>query len=478
MLWGYCCFLLTKPTMYNVKGKKVLVMGLGLIGGGLTITKWLVKQNAHVTVTDLRSKNELRKSVVSLEKLPITWHLGKHIKKDFQEHDLIIQNPGVPSNSVYLDIARSHNIQILNEAGIFFLYARRPLIGITGTRGKSTTSTIVHALLKHRFKDVLFAGNIGDIPMFDVIDKAQIRSKSPIVLELSSWHVEGLRTIKKSPFVSVITNLMSDHLNRYPSKVAYHRSKMSIFTYQSSRDFAVFNYDNASSRRVSAHARSRLLWFSIKPLPKNMSGVYIQKDTIYHVKNGKRSEIMPVSTITLPGDHNVSNILSALLVAKLFNIPNKKLIQSISSLKALWGREQYVSSKKGITFYNDTTATNPEATIACIKTLPKPLLLIIGGENKNLTYSELAHVLNREVYAIVLLPGSASTELYKELKKIRSRKIIIKKSRTLTHAFKSAVVLSKKGSTVALSPAAASFNMFKNEFERGKYYIKLVNALR
>ncbi|TAN58729.1 UDP-N-acetylmuramoyl-L-alanine--D-glutamate ligase, partial [Patescibacteria group bacterium] len=209
------------------KNKKVLVMGLGLHGGGVAAARWLVKRGADVTVTDLRDRKALKSSLDKLKGLKIKYALGGHNAEDFKMADMAVQNPGVPYNSPYLKIAKKFGAEIVNEAALFFKYAKsKNIIGITGTKGKSTTSTLVHKILRAKWPKSLLAGNIRDTALLNIADRAE--KNTPIVLELSSWQLEGLEKIRTSPRIAAITNIYQDHLNRYPSYQAYVAAKENI----------------------------------------------------------------------------------------------------------------------------------------------------------------------------------------------------------------------------------------------------------
>lgn len=218
----------------NFKDKKVLLMGLGLHGGAVAVLNWLAKNGAILTVTDIKSKKELKASLDKIKtRKKIKYTLGKHDLADFKDQDLIVQNPGVPSDSKYIKYARKQGIPVVNEAVMFFGLYPSEIIGVTGTRGKSTTASLLHAILKTEIKNNVLAGNIATVPMFSVIDK--LKEDSWPVLELSSWHLDGLGEYRKSPHIAVVTNVMVDHLNRYKNFTAYKRAKLINVKYQKKR---------------------------------------------------------------------------------------------------------------------------------------------------------------------------------------------------------------------------------------------------
>lgn len=395
------------------KDKKVIIMGLGLHGGGVGSARFFIKQGARVLVTDLRSKKELKESLKKLKKMNIDFVLGRHRKEDFTEADLIIRNPGVPRESSFLKIAKKNKIPVKTDIDIFFDLYKGKIIGITGTKGKSTVATLVYQLLKKKYPKVFLAGNIGVSPL-EIIFK-----KGIAVLELSSFELEYL---KKSPHIAVITNLFSDHLNRYKSFKHYVEAKKSIFKYQKKGDILILNKD---------------LKFKSKG------------ETYYF---------------------DGSNISAAVLVAEIMKVSEKDIKKVVSGFKGVPHRQEFIALKKGVRYFNDTTATNPDAVIAALKRFKKPIL-IAGGEDKNLKYDKLAKEI-KELDFVILFPGTASDKLKKHLKGFQIYDV-----KTMKQAVRKAASLARKGDIVLLSPGAASFNMFQNEFDRGNQFIQVVKDL-
>lgn len=462
--------------MLRLRGKKVLVMGLGLLGGGQAVTEWLLAEGANVTVTDMKTKRELAKTVKHFKGKKIVWHLGGHSKKDFTSHHIIIQNPGVPKGSPYLAIARAHDIPVYNEAALFFLLAKRPIIAVTGTRGKSTTSSLIYEALKLHDDKTLLAGNRGDVPMLAIANEARKKSASPIVLELSSWQVEGLAIIQKSPQIAVLTNLYPDHLNRYATLDDYYSAKEILFAYQAQSDIAFFNADNTPSCKASKHAPSTVKWFSTeRELSEREEGVYKKGASLFEKTHGKTKCLIDLRTVLMRGAHNQSNMAAAAAAAREWGVSSQHIQLAFNTFSGLWGRQQNLGVVRGIRFINDTTATTADGLIACIATYPQSVF-IIGGQNKDLSYEGLQmHATKRNIKSVILLPGSASEVMLKILRSLplRSRPKI-RFAQTLTSAFTTAVAVAGKGGTVILSPGAASFNLFLNEFDRGQQFEKLV----
>jgi len=459
--------------MNNFKDKKILVMGLGLHGGALAVVQYLLKNKAILTITDTKTVNELKPSLDKLSKYKnIKYTLGRHSIKDFKDQDLIIQNPGVPTDSKYLKTARKNNIPIVNEAVMFFGLYSDNIIGITGTRGKSTTSTLINNILKKKIKNNILAGNIATVPMFSIIDK--LKKNTYPVIELSSWHLEGLDDYNKSPHIAVITNVMRDHLNRYNSFNDYKNAKLVNIKYQTKNDYAVLNADNSITLGFSKKTKAKVYYFSLK---KKVKGVYIKDNNIYFNDNKKNTKVMSIKSIKVLGEHNLSNILTAIVVAKILKISNKDIKDVVSKFKGIDYRLEYKGIVKNFEVFNDATSTTPDATIVALDALEKkPIILIAGGEDKELEYSKLAKKIKQKVKFLLLLSGTGSEKLIKELNKVNYPAYqMITDINNLKQAYKLALKHGREEESYLLfSPAAASFNMFINEFDRAKKFDKLI----
>lgn len=396
----------------NWAGKKVVIMGLGLHGGGVGVVKFFVKQGADVLVTDLKTKSQLKESVDKLKKLNIKFVLGRHREKDFTEADLVIKNPAVKAGSFYLKKAK----EIKTDIQIFFDLFEGEIIGITGTKGKSTAATLIYNLLKKKYSNIFLAGNIGISPL-EIFKKTNKKSK--VILELSSFELEDL---EKSPHIAVVTNLFEDHLNRYKDFKEYINSKKSIFKFQTKNDLLFLNKDNKYTKSFAKEAKGRVVFF---------------KD---------RKE--------------------ALAIAEYYKIKNAKKI--IEFFKGVSHRQEYIATKKGVKYINDTAATTPESVMLAIKKF-KNIILIAGGEDKNLNYEELKKEIKKNIKHLILLPGTATDKFKKGLNYTPAS--------SMKQAVKKASQIAERGDIVLLSPGAASFNLFKNEFDRGNQFIKYVKEI-
>ncbi|MBU3934912.1 UDP-N-acetylmuramoyl-L-alanine--D-glutamate ligase [Patescibacteria group bacterium] len=440
-------------------------MGLGLHGGGAGVAKFFCEQGADVLITDLKTREQLVRSLDKLKKYKtIRYRLGEHNKEDFINTDLVIKNPAVPAPSPYLKIARDNGVEVDSDVNLFFKLCEAQIIGVTGTKGKSTVATLICEFLKTEYKNTILAGNIGVSPL-EFLGK--IKKDGRVILELSSFELEDL---EKSPYIAVATVIYPDHLDRYDSMEEYIESKKLIFKYQSQNDYLVLNYDDQIVRSFSNQAQSKVYFFSSK---EKQNGCWLQENKILF----NNELICDITDFHLVGEHNVSNILAALTVAKILGINNKNIKKIAKRFKGVASRQELVAVKKGVKYINDTTATMPDAVIQALKTFSNNrIILVVGGQNKGLQYKELAQKIIKTVYKIVLLPGTASNELKKELSALKySVEIILADS--METAVRKSSQIAKKGDIVLLSPGAASFNLFKNEFDRGDQFIKYVKKI-
>ncbi len=469
--------------MNDFSGKRVTVMGLGLHGGGASAAVWCARHGAKVLITDLKTKKQflptLRQFPISNFQFPIRFVFGKHRKEDFVNTDMVVRNPAVPVESPFLKIAKQYGVPIENEATLFFKYCRsKNIIGVTGTRGKSTTSAMIATILtksqnqkiKKSYR-VWFAGNIRTTPMLSIVDK--IKLDDWVVLELSSWHLEDMARQKISPHIAVVTNVLQDHLNRYTGMHPYARAKESIVRYQKKGDITVLNWKNVITRRMAKHTQARVCWFN--------------RDNFQ----------FPISNFQLQGQHNFINAQAAGTVARAIGISERTISPALKKFRGLPDRLEFIRTVRGVRYYNDTTATTPDATIAALATLSqnhenipiaersrildrvgtksrKRIVLIAGGSDKKLGYKPLVPWIKKMCKAVVLLPGTA-TDKIKKFSILDSLFVI--HSSTMHDAVKISASLATRGDIVLLSPAAASFGLFQHEFDRGDQFRSAVKKL-
>ncbi len=469
---------MTEDRKRFLTGKKVLVMGLGRFGGGVDAAEFAYRAAAKVIVTDLASAEQLRDSIEKLKQFQdIEFHLGSHDPSDFEQADIIIANPAVPPDNKFLEIARRHKKIVTSQIGIFFELCPAPIIGITGANGKSTTAALTAHLLKntsieHRassIEKVWLSGNIGEQPLLTIVDK--IQPNDLVVLEISSFQLEQLSQIQKAPKISLLTNLMPNHLDRYGTFANYCAAKENIFKYQrldeSSPAISIFNAED----KISGE------WF--EKYKKNASRICIKfsaDDVPPRIRNA----------FALPGRVNLSNLAAALAVARHwrkpscgFGIDDDSIISCLPKFVALPHRLEFVTQTRGVRWYNDSKATTPESTIAALEAFEQPRIIIAGGYDKHLPFEQLGEKIARNAKAAILTGQTAqkiSDAISNANLNKRGTKVEIVDS--LTEAVRLANRLAVSGDVVLLSPACASYDMFENFQQRGQQFCQLVRELR
>jgi UDP-N-acetylmuramoylalanine--D-glutamate ligase len=457
----------------NLEGKKVMVMGLGLNDGGFGSVKYVLSHRiAELVITDFKSADILKPTINKINLLPknnisIKYILGEQHIEPYTKVDIIIKNPGVPNDSPYLAVARQAGVSITTDVELFFEHINSlelppTVIGITGTRGKSTTTALIHHILSCFYgpEKVFLGGNIRK-SILNLL--SEIQTDSYIVLELSSFQLDSIRY---SPHIGVFTSFFADHLDRYNSIDEYFESKTNIIAFQNANDFAVMNIDNERIANLSNQIKSQLITYSRKY--KNAT-LHIDEDNYIVYKNDK---IINIKDIKLFGEHNQYNIMAAIGVANITGVDMNSLIQSLKSFTGIEGRQQSLGMINGIEIINDTTSTMPVALMVAMDTFQdKPYVLICGGEDKGLDYSDLARHTYKSLKAIILIPGSASTLIKKYISNIKIYEVS-----DLSEAVNIGFKLAETGERIIFSPGATSFGMFLNEFDRGDKFISLIQA--
>jgi UDP-N-acetylmuramoylalanine--D-glutamate ligase len=458
-----------------LKGKKVLVMGLGLFGGAESVVRFLVKNKAHVIVTDLKPYEKLKETIDRLSSLPVEFHLGSHLENDFKVADLIVVNPAVRHDSRYLRIAVNRGIPLETETNLFFkLCKARRIIGITGSNGKTTTCALVYEILKRTNKNVWLGGNIGS-SLIEKVDK--IKEADIVILELSSFQLKSLGAIKISPHVACILNISENHLDWHGSMKDYINAKRSIIEHQKRDDFKVMNLDDPLLRRWARNYVSKTIFFSMnKTIDK---GGFLHEDERLIFKFQGFCLQLDVKKRKLLGRFNLQNILAAGSISYLFAQDqanwSKVAEEVFTGFKGVEHRLEFVKQVKGISFYNDSIATNPESTIAALDALAGSCVLILGGYDKGLSFKRLIDKINQADVRHVILMGQTKEKLEGLLR--QSGFFRIKIADSLHDAVKKAPELAKRGDKVIFSPACASYDMFSNFVERGNLFKEYVGRI-
>jgi len=464
--------------MSDLAGKKVLVVGLGRFGGGVGVTRWLVRQGADVLVTDLADRQSLAESLQKISDLPVKLRLGEHREEDFLGADLVVASPAVPRNSPYLQAARSRGIGVTTEICLFVERCPARVVGITGTVGKSTTAAMTAHLLKNVLRSegdcrrrVWLGGNIGGSLLADL---PEIDAQDIVVLELSSFQLEYLGEVRWSPHVAVITNLAPNHLDRHGNFAAYAGAKMNILRYR---------------RRGEDHAvicdEQDLLRREVVRLLGGLDGLWR-----YRLTGDGRPEVVrqlpgeggrEVQVIwndfkaPLPGRHNALNAAAAFAVALALGFGVERLKDALAGFRALPDRLEFVRRYRGVDYYNDSKATTPEAAIQAIEAFARPVVAIVGGYDKKVDLTDLAKVLARRAKAVLCVGqvGGRLANLVLRGRQAKRRPVVLR-LRRFADAVMFAEMLSEPGDVVLLSPGCASYDMFVNYEHRGRAFKRIV----
>ena len=440
------------------KGKKVTVMGLGLLGKRLGDIAFLAEMGAKVLVTDLKSAKELAPSIKKLKEYKnIKYVLGEHRMEDFKNCDFVLKGQGVALDSPYIQYAQKNGVPIEMDESLFAKLAPQvKIIGVTGTRGKTTTTVLIYEILKEAGIRVHLGGNIRGTAALPLLK--DVRDGDYVVFELSSWQLQGLGEAKISPHIAVFTNFMPDHMNYYKNSLKkYFADKSYVFKFQKRGDVLVLGPGMKAHKRKIKNVKSKIINTDIKRIPKS-----------WH--------------ISLPGKHNLENIVCAIEVARALNIDEEIIKKVIKDFSPVSGRLEFVKSIKGIKIYNDNNSTTPEATQVALLALGeiisknKNIILIIGGTDKNLELKKLIESIKKYVKGVFLIPGNGTNRLAPLLYKVRGLPVC--RGKDLKDIVGEAYKTAERGDTILFSPAFTSFGMFDNEYDRGDQFMKIVKGLK
>lgn len=422
----------------------VLILGLGQYpkGSGVAAALHFAKAGDSVIATDLKTRKQLVENVKQLSRFKnVKFHLGEHRPEDVRWADVVVRNPRVRIESPEMKLAGKLGKRITSDLALFLEACPCSVIGITGTRGKSTTTMMIDEILSssRQWKKVWLGGNILISPLTFL---SEVKKDDLVVLEMSSWQLEGTGDAGISPHIAVWTNLMRDHLNSYPSMIEYAEAKAQIFRHQDADDVVFFPTEKSFDEYA-------------KEAPGN----------VVRVKKGRFS-------LLVPGEHNQRNASFAAAVAKELGVSSTKIRSTLKAFKGLPNRIETVAKKSGLTFVNDTTATTPDGTMAALKAFPKTVHLIFGGTDKELEFDEITkYFASRKDVKIYLLPGNVDKKILPLFKCYRIPFVSVS---NFADAFREIKARAKKGDVVLLSPGATSFEHYKNEFHRGEEFVKLV----
>jgi UDP-N-acetylmuramoylalanine--D-glutamate ligase len=452
--------------MMELKGKKVLVVGLGK--SGLEAALFLRRRGAQVTVSDVRSAEALAKEIPALIEAGIMVEAGGHGLLTFRRQDLIVVSPGVPLDTPELAQVRSFGLPVIGELELAARFLKGRTVAITGSNGKTTTTALLGEILKKAGIPTLVGGNIG-VPVVALIDQSTDETWS--VLEVSSFQLES--TEQFHPNIAVILNITPDHLDRHGNFENYARAKERIFAAQNERDFVVLNADNARAAEAASRSAAKVYWFSVEhPVGQ---GAWLEEGFVVYraARDAATERVMPLSGIPLKGAHNVENVLAAVAAARLAGAPADAIRSAIESFQAVEHRLEFVAAINGVEFYNDSKATNVDATAKAIAAFQSGIHLILGGKDKGSDYTQLAQLLRERVRAVYTI-GSAAAKIESHLRGVVS----IHSCGTLDNAVSAAASAARPGDVVLLAPACSSFDQFENYEHRGRIFKELVGERR
>lgn len=448
--------------MMDLKGKKVLVVGLGK--SGLAAALFLRHQGAQVTVSDVRSAEALAKEIPALLEEGIMVEAGGHGVLTFRRQDLIVLSPGVPIDTPELVQARNFGRTVIGEVELAAHFLKGKMLAITGSNGKTTTTALVGEILEKAGLRTLVGGNIG-VPVIALVEPSTEDSWS--VLEISSFQLES--TVDFCPNIAVLLNITPDHLDRHGTFENYIAAKERIFEKMQPGDSLVLNADNAPTVDAAARAHCDVYWFSAQHAVER--GAWVEGDSvIYRARKDAATEaIMPVASIPLKGAHNVENVLAAVAAARLAGVSAEKVRSAVEAFHAVEHRLEFVAKVNGVDFFNDSKATNVDATEKAIAAFPEGIHLIMGGKDKGAPYTGLSKLIKERVRAIYTI-GAAAAKIESQLRGV----VPIHSCGTLEKAVIEAAGNARPGDVVLLAPACSSFDQFDNYEQRGRVFKQLV----
>jgi UDP-N-acetylmuramoylalanine--D-glutamate ligase len=446
----------------ELNGKRVLVVGLGK--SGVASALFLKKQGAQVSVSDTKSGDELRNEIPVLLDHGITVETGGHGERTFRGQDLIVVSPGVPVDAPPLVQARSLGETVIGEIELAAQFLTGPIVAITGSNGKTTTTTLVGEIMTAAGFPALVGGNIGT-PAISLAERA--RSETVIVLEISSFQLETVQTFH--PKVAVVLNVTPDHLDRHRTFEVYTDAKARIFENQRPEDYAVLNADDPTCVSMEKRTRAQVFWFSRQKEVER--GAWVPDGNVVFRDSAGQREVLHVSDIPLKGAHNLENVLAAVCAGSLMGCLPDKIRAAVHNFKAVEHRLEFVASIRGVDYYNDSKATNVDATIKALEAFPANIHLILGGKDKGSDYSVLNDLLRQRVKRVYTI-GAAAAKIESQIK---GAEII--HAETLDNALRKASAVAQAGDVVLLAPACASFDQFKSYEHRGKVFKDIVRGL-
>ncbi|OGY28904.1 MAG: UDP-N-acetylmuramoylalanine--D-glutamate ligase [Candidatus Woykebacteria bacterium RIFCSPHIGHO2_12_FULL_45_10] len=453
---------------FKYAGKKIAVVGLGI--EGISSARYLAEHGAKISVRDQKELAELpQETVKELKRLGVEFETGKKYLENLSDFDFIVRAPGIRPDLPPLKNAVNRGSTLTSHTQIFFDLCQSNIIGVTGTKGKGTTSTLIKLMLEAAGKKAFLGGNIGEPPL-DFLDET--KPGNWVILELSSFQLIDLQT---SPHIAVVLMVTSEHLDWHTSTNEYQQAKYNIVSHQTERDFAVINTDYRNSVVFAKETKAEKVWVSLTS--EEDPGVFVKDDKIWRWFKGKYEEVINTNEVRLPGQHNLENACAAVAAASIVGVSAAVIRNTLKEFPGLEHRLELVREWKDKIFYNDSFSTTPETAIAALRSFTKPMSVILGGSSKNSDYTELGtEVVNNPHLVNAVLIGKTAGEIRKAIKQAGKPKAkLINGKGKFEEIVKLATQVTPKGGIVLLSPACASFDMFENYKQRGLEFKKIVN---
>jgi UDP-N-acetylmuramoylalanine--D-glutamate ligase len=462
------------PSTWNKT--RVTVMGLGSFGGGVGLARYLAVQGAEVTVTDLQTAEALQPSLQALQHLPIRFVLGEHREQDFRDTDVVFVNPAVPPESPYLEVARQHQVPLDSEINLFVRQCPGRIIGITGSVGKSTTTSFLGSILQLHDARTLVGGNLGGSLLSPLPDMGP---DTWVVLELSSFQLEQLAWQSYSPPLALVLNVTPNHLDRHGTMAAYQHAKEVILAHQTPADTAILNWDDPTVRTMVSCGQGQRLFYSMEETLN--TGIWRRDAAVVYTAGRQSQTLFHRSDLTLHGTHNLGNAAAAAGAAIRLGVPAATIARGIQQFQGLAHRLEWIATKNGVQYYNDSKATTPLATMRAIEAFAQPLVLLAGGYDKNTPFDDLAHIMHRRVKTAIVY-GATAPKLIEALDATAPSapeppSLQVIHCTDLETALHRATPLTAPGDVVLLSPACASYDQFPHYEARGEFFRSLVQTL-
>jgi UDP-N-acetylmuramoylalanine--D-glutamate ligase len=462
----------------DLRGKRVTIVGLGKGRTSRGLAEFLARAGAVITITDKRTAEELGEGIERLGDLPVALRLGVADDDALVDADYVFLIPGVPPTISTIVRAESLGIPVLTEIGLFFQLCPAPIVAVTGTKGKTTTTTLIGRVLERGDRPVIVAGNIGEAVIHRV---PEITARHWVVLELSSFQLE---TLRQSPHIAVVTNVTSDHIDWHGSTEAYVRSKRSIVAWQRHDDWAVINLDDPTVVAMQTGADGQVFPFSLTQRLRR--GAFLDGDALVVARGAEHLRILDRGELRIPGRHNVANALAAAAVGVLAGIPTEAIADALRTFEGVAHRQEPAGTSGGVLYVNNSQGTTPESTITALESYDRPAVLILGGVSKGANFRRLAEIVQQRARGVVLI-GQAADEIASALSAaarlregaLRAQgplplSLPIERAGTMREAVAIARALAREGDVVLLSPACASFDMFRDMADRGDQFRALV----